>query len=351
MFADILKEEFLGNTCQSYLYTLVFFICGFLIVFFTKKIVMERMKNLAKKTAIKFDDFLIEISKKTIVPVLYYGVFYISIINLTLNKSMAKTINVLGTVVLTIYGIKFLLALIIYGFESLYLKKDKSEAKKEGLRGIKTFIKIIIWSIGLIFMMDNLGFEVKTALAGLGISGIALAFASQAVLGDLFSYFAIFFDKPFEIGDFIIVGDLLGVVEKIGIKTTRISSLSGEQLVFSNTDLTNSRIRNYKRMQKRRVVFSFGVLYQTTSKQLKEIPGIVKNIIQNTENTAFDRAHFSSFGASSLDFEVVYYVMGSDYNKYMDIQQAINLDLVEELEKINVEFAYPTQTLHVNMEK
>ena len=172
-----------------------------------------------------------------------------------------------------------------------------------------------------------------------------MLFRSQTILGDLFSYFTIFFDRPFEIGDFIIVEDFLGTIEHIGIKTTRVRSLSGEQLVFSNTDLTNSRIKNYKRMDKRRVVFRLGVVYQTTLKQLKEIPGIIKDTINNVSNTAFDRAHFFSYGDFSLIFEVVYYVQSRDYNIYMDIQQEINFTIKEEFEKRGIEFAYPTQTV------
>ncbi|MCK4428221.1 MAG: mechanosensitive ion channel family protein, partial [candidate division Zixibacteria bacterium] len=189
------------------------------------------------------------------------------------------------------------------------------------------------------------GFKISTVIAGLGIGGIAVALAAQAILGDLFSYFSILFDRPFEVGDFIILDDYLGTIEHIGIKTTRVRSLGGEQLVFSNADLTNSRLRNYKRMAKRRVVFKLGVTYQTTLEQVKEIPTIIKNIIQNITDTVFDRAHFSSYGDFSLVFETVYYVLSRDYNKYMNIQQEINFAIKEEFEKRGIEFAYPTQTL------
>jgi small-conductance mechanosensitive channel len=185
-------------------------------------------------------------------------------------------------------------------------------------------------------------------VAGLGIGGIAVALASQALLGDLFSYFVIFFDKPFEIGDFIIVGDKLGVVEYVGIKTTRIHALSGEQIVFSNTDLTNSRVHNFKKMEKRRVVFKLGVIYQTPAEKLKSIPRIVKDIIEEQQDVTFDRGHFQSFGDFSLNFEFVYYVAGADYNKYMDIQQAINFSINDIFAREKIEFAYPSQTLFVN---
>jgi len=209
-------------------------------------------------------------------------------------------------------------------------------------------INWILWATGAVFILDNMGLHISTLVAGLGIGGVAIALAAQAVLGDLFSSFAILIDKPFKVGDFIIIGDYLGAVEHIGIKTTRIRSLSGELLVFSNSDLTNSRIRNYKLMEKRRVVFKFGVIYQTTLERLKSIPPMIKEIVENIDLASFDRAHFFSYGNSSLDFEVVYYIQGNDYNLYMDIQQKINLKIFEKFKEKGIEFAYPTRTLYVN---
>ncbi|MBU2221022.1 MAG: mechanosensitive ion channel family protein, partial [Candidatus Omnitrophica bacterium] len=243
--------------------------------------------------------------------------------------------------------VRFGMALISYGFEVYLSKREKNASLKRSLDGILLVVKVVIWGLAIVFFLDNLGFKITAVIAGLGIGGVAVALAAQAVLGDLFSYFAILFDRPFEIGDFIIIGDHLGTVENIGIKTTRIRSLSGEQLIFSNTDLTNSRVRNYKRMEKRRVVFKLGVTYQTTSKQVKAIPKIIENIIKNVGDTIFDRAHFLSYGDFALIFEIVYYVLGSDYNKYMDIQQEINFAIKEKFEAEHIDFAYPTQTLYV----
>ncbi|MCX7765301.1 MAG: mechanosensitive ion channel family protein, partial [Candidatus Sumerlaeia bacterium] len=183
---------------------------------------------------------------------------------------------------------------------------------------------------------------------GLGIGGVAVALAAQAILGDLFSYFAILFDRPFEVGDFIIIGDLSGTVEYIGLKTTRIRSINGEQVVIANTDLTNSRIRNYKRMERRRVVFRIGVRYETNLEQLKEIPVLIKNIISQIPEATFDRAHFFSYGDFSLVFEIVYFVNDRDYYKYMDIQQQINLKIKEEFARRQIKFAYPTQTVYLS---
>jgi len=214
-------------------------------------------------------------------------------------------------------------------------------------QGLSYLVRGALWVAVVVFILDNLGYNVSALLAGLGIGGVAVALALQNVLGDLFASLSIALDKPFVTGDFIVVDDKLGTVSRIGLKTTRVTSLSGEQLVFSNSDLLSSRIRNYKRMQERRVVFSFGVLYQTTTEQLEAIPGMVRTIIEKTERTRFDRAHFKEFGDSSYLFEVVYYMLEPDYTLYMDAQQRINLELCRRFEEHGIGFAYPTRTLHI----
>ncbi|MDQ8192836.1 mechanosensitive ion channel [Coraliomargarita sp. SDUM461004] len=229
-------------------------------------------------------------------------------------------------------------------------KMQDNPSAVSAVQGMSFIVRLIIWSLALLLVIDNLGYDVTALVAGLGIGGIAVALALQNILGDLFASLSIVLDKPFVIGDFIIVGDLMGGVEKIGLKTTRVRSLSGEQLIFSNTDLLNSRVRNYKRMQERRVPFSFGVLYQTTPEQLQAIPAKLREIIENIDHTRFDRAHFKGFGASSYDFEVVYYVLSADYVAYMDIQQKINLALCRWFAEVGIDFAYPTRTVYLKQD-
>jgi small-conductance mechanosensitive channel len=208
--------------------------------------------------------------------------------------------------------------------------------------------QLVIWSLVLLAALDNLGVNVTALVAGFGVGGIAVALAAQRVLGDLFASLSIVLDRPFEVGDFIIVGDYLGTVQRIGLKTTRVRSLSGEQLVFGNNDLLESRIRNYKRMQERRVVFGVGVTYQTPHQKLQKIPAMLREAVEAQQNVRFDRAHFKAFEDSSLSFEIVYYVLTPDYNVYMDIQQAINLAIFQRFENEEIDFAYPTRTLHVS---
>ena len=348
MIQDFLQQTFFQNRILDYLISAGLFLLGVVVVSVFKRIVLRRLKSWAEKTATTLDDFLIHITGKSLVPLLYFGVFFLSTRSLTLNPTLEEAIEVIGVVLVTIVGILFFITIVEYTIRDLWLKKKYDVKREKSFRGVLPAIKVIIWALGLVFLLDNLGFKISAVIAGLGIGGIAVALAAQAILGDLFSYFAIMIDRPFEVGDFIIDGEYLGTIEHIGIKTTRIRSLGGEQLVLSNTDLTNSRVRNYKRMAKRRVVFRLGVTYQTTHQQLQEIPAIIRHIIEDIKDTDFDRAHFASYGDFSLIFEIVYHVTGGDYNKYMDIQQEMNLRIKEEFEKRGVEFAYPTQTLFMS---
>lgn len=217
-----------------------------------------------------------------------------------------------------------------------------------GSLGIVAFIvRVAIWSLVLLVALDNLGIDVTALVAGLGIGGIAVALATQNVLGDLFASLSIAFDKPFLVGDFLILDDYLGSVEDIGVRSTRLRSLSGEQIILSNADLLKSRVRNYGRMFERRVVMGHRIAYGTPLQHVKEIPRIIREAIEAQPDTRFDRAHFSRHGPDALEFESVYYVLSPDYNRYMDIQQAINLRIHEELAARGVGFAFPTQLLYL----
>jgi small-conductance mechanosensitive channel len=209
-------------------------------------------------------------------------------------------------------------------------------------------LRVAVLTLLLLLALDNVpGVEVTALMASLGVAGIAVALALQNVLSDLFASMSIALDKPFVIGDFIIIGDFMGTVEKIGVKTTRLRSLTGEYLIFANSDMLSSRIRNYTRMHERRIVFSLGVTYNTPYEKLHLIPTMIQKIIEAQEETRFDRAHFASYGDFSLNFEIVYYVLSADYNRYMDIQQAINLAIFKAFEDTGIEFAFPTQTLYL----
>jgi small-conductance mechanosensitive channel len=206
--------------------------------------------------------------------------------------------------------------------------------------------RIMVWAFTLLLILNHLNFNITALVTGLGIGGVAVALAVQNILGDLFASLSIILDKPFVMGDFVVVGDCMGTVEHIGLKTTRVRSLGGELIVFSNTDLLKSRIRNYRHLHERRVVFTVGVAYDTSADKLRKIPAMLHEAVKANKQTRVDRAHFKEYGESSLVFEVVYYVASSDFNVYMDIQQAINLWIFEKFAREGIDFAYPAQTLH-----
>lgn len=238
------------------------------------------------------------------------------------------------------------LTLVVRRYEQRHMENEAG--KVTTARALAFVGRLAVFSLVLVAALDNIpGVEVGTLIAGLGIGGIAVALALQNVLGDLFASLSISLDRPFALGDFIIVDSFLGTVEHIGLKTTRIRSLSGEQLVFANTDLLKSRVRNYKRMEQRRVAFTVGVTYQTAPEQLRKVPDIFKNLLGEIDGVHFDRAHFKEYGPYSLNFEFVYYIHTPDYNRYMDVQQQLNLGLYDAFAAKGIEFAYPTQTLFV----
>ena len=315
------------------------------VILIFKKIFLRKLSKWSARTSTNIDDFIIATIDRSIVPLLFLTASYFAMGTLALNARAEKIIRVSFLIIATYFALRILTSLVRQLVFSLIRKQDDRATKEKQAKGLLIIGNIVIWAVGIVFLIDNLGYNVTTLVAGLGIGGIAIALAAQTILGDLFSYFVIFFDRPFEIGDFIIVEDKMGTVEYVGIKTTRIRTLGGEQLICSNTYLTNARVHNYKRMEQRRVVFKLGVVYQTSQERLKSIPAIIKKIIESKDEVAFDRGHFSGFGESSMDFEFVYYVGSPDYNLFMDKQQDIYFDIVTEFENRRIEFAYPTRTL------
>lgn len=341
-----LKNNLWGNTIQDYLVSFAIFAGSVILLTLLYHFVFRSIRTLAQKTETAIDDLVLKILRKTIIPLLYIGATYLALIHLSFPPEVDNAIKIGFRLIVIIQLVRLTLAILVHFVIDLWLNRESPGSTAS--KSIVMVLRVVVWGLALVFILDNLGFDVNSVIAGLGIGGIAVALAAQTILGDLFNYFVIFFDKPFREGDFIIIDDFLGVIEHIGIKSTRIRSLGGEQLVFSNSDLTSSRLRNYKRMERRRVLFSVGVIYQTKMSQMQGIPTIIKSIIETVTDTVFDRAHFKNFGDFSLNMEIVYYVIGGDYNKYMDIQQEINFKIMEAFEKEGIEFAYPTQTLFVD---
>ncbi len=347
---EILSRSYFNNTVQQYLITLGAVLLGMLVLRLFRKSILNRLERWATTTETNIDDYILNTVRRFGMPILNLIIVYFGVNSLTLTETGDKYFQATISAVIIYYIVRLISSTVLMLLESFVRSQEDGEIKVKQLGGIMLLFNILLWGTGALFLFDNLGYDVTAIIAGLGIGGIAIALAAQNILGDLFNYFVIFFDRPFEINDFIVVGDKKGTVEHIGIKTTRLKSLTGEQLVFSNTDLTSSRIHNFKRMERRRISFTLGVVYETSLDLLKEIPALVKNIIDSQEDATLDRVHFLTYGDFSLQFEIIYFVESSNYNRYADIQQEINLKIFEVFKQKNIEFAYPSQTIFLAKE-
>ena len=346
-----MEHLYLGNSLHTWLVALGIAVAVFLVLKSVQSLAKHRLSALAKKTKTNLDDLVVEVLSKTKYLFLFMVSIYAGAQVLILTPLAQHALDKL-----TIFVVILQAAFWGNGAVAFWLKhmiaqrKEQDAAAATTLAGLGFLLMLAVWSVALLLALDNMGVNITGLVAGLGIGGLAIALAVQNILGDLFASLSIILDKPFVIGDFIVVDDLQGTVEHVGLKTTRVRSLSGEQIVFSNSGLLQSRIRNYKRMQERRVVFNIRVTYQTPYENLQKIGPIVQRIIETQPQARFDRAHFREYGDSALIFEVVYYITTPDYNLYMDVQQAINLEIYRQFQEAGITFAYPTRTLHLQQQ-
>ncbi len=346
---EFLNTQILGNTVQVWLTAAAIFVTTFLVLWILQRTLAGRLKKMTARTKTQWDDVLVNaIASTKVLFLLIVGIFTASIFLQLSPRIQAAFTRLIIFALLVQAGIWS--GIIIKGLLDQYQRRtlEKNPAAITTINVISLVSKITLWSIIVLLILDNLGVNVTALVAGLGIGGVAVALALQNILGDLFSSLSIMLDKPFVIGDFVIIDEYMGSVEHIGLKTTRVRSLSGEQLVFSNSDLLKSRLRNYGRMFERRVVFSLGVTYETPREKLRLIPVIIRECIEAQDKIRFDRSHFMKYGDYALLFETVYYVLSPDYNIYMDIQQAIYFAIHERFEQEHIEFAYPTQKLFLS---
>lgn len=348
MDIGILDNVFLNNSVGTWVTGLSATLMLFLALNVLTRNTIKRLKKAALKTKNEIDDLLLDLLGKTNSLIVLVLSVYVGTQLISLPPSADRLVGAATILVLLLQGLIWgneLITYILQKYTDRMAEKDPHSVSTIGLLGLIT--RCLLW-VGIILLaLDNLGIDITAMVAGLGIGGLAIALAAQNILTDLFSSLSIFLDKPFQVGDFIIVGDHLGTVEKIGIKTTRIKSLTGEQIIISNTELLGARIRNFKRMEERRIVFTLGVTYQTPHEKLAAIPNLIRKILDAQDGARIDRVHFKEYGASSLDFEIVYYVMSPEYNVYMDIHHKVNLAIYKQFEDEKIEFAYPTQTLFV----
>lgn len=322
---------------------------GTLIIKVCLRFLVAHLRGFTRRTHSLWDDVGLDILEGLRSWVVFSGLFFLLGQPVETRPFQSRLLHLLVVVAICVQlAIWGLYVLRVWRREYLDKKitADPSSAAALGL-----FFKVaqVLLLTGLLLMaLDNMGVNITSLIAGLGVGGIAVALAAQNVVQDLLSSLSIVLDKPFVIGDFIISGSEMGTVEAIGIKTTRLRSLTGEELILANKDLTDSRVRNFKRMWQRRVVQKFGVTYDTPAEALAEIPKWVRGFIEKRDKLKFDRCHFANFGSSSLDFELVFYVLDPDYNVFMDLQQELLLEILSKFAAEKIEFAFPTQTVIVS---
>lgn len=325
----ILAQEYFNNTLGDYLIALSIIVLGTLAISIFKRTILKKLKKLAALSETDLDDLVIKEVDKFILPIMGFLFVYWGIGYLVVSAKAAHVVDGITAVIIAFFAIRLISSTLQIILESRIRKQENGDAKIKQVSGLMIIINIVIWVLGSVFLFDNLGYNVSALLTGVGIGGIAIALAAQNIIGDLFNYFVIFFDKPFEVGDSINVDDKNGTIEYIGLKTTRLRANTGEQIIIANSDLTKSRVHNFKRQETRRAQFTITVTYDTPNEKLEQLPDLIKTIITSTEDTRFDRAHFARFTEYGLVFEVVYFVTVADYMRYMDIQQYINLKLIE----------------------
>lgn len=342
-----INREILDNSIEQWLLALLMVAVITSLIMLIRKLLTRHAQGLQKREPGKISLLFSEIIGRTRPYLLVLATLYPASLLLELSGGVEAVVKK-AAFIAVVFQVGVWAGFLITTTLKRYLKiPEKKPDTDSGFIVMNMIGRAALWTFILLVILENIGVNVTTLIASLGVLGIAIGLATQNILGDLFASLSILLDQPFQTGDFIIVGDDLGTVEKIGLKTTRVRSLSGELLIFSNNDLLQSRIRNFTNFEERRVGFSFGVLYSTPASKLRQIPDTVREIIENIEEARFDRAHFKKFGDSSLEFEVIYYVLSPDYARYMDIQQKINMALFESFEADDIGFAFPTQTIHI----
>lgn len=345
----ILSQTYFGNPLSGYILaasSLPVFLISFKLI---QQVLIKRLEVWARTTSTQFDDVAIKIIKSVKPPFYTYFALYLSLRLLDLGPFVTQASSI-TLITWSVYQAISAAQIFIDYLAGTYLGPQTTESSQTdtAIQAIKLITKLLLWSLGLLLILSNMGVDITSLIAGLGIGGVAVALAVQNILGDLFSSLALYFDKPFKVGDFIIVGPQMGTVQKIGIKTTRLRALQGEELIIPNQQLTSEVIQNFKRMKKRRVTFTFGLTYDTSLAKLRQAANTVQDIIKKQRKAEFDRAHFHNFGDSSLNFEVVYYIKSGDYNQYMDTQQTINLEILGRFNKLGIDMAFPTRTVYLH---
>ena len=342
---DFLKTEYLGNPLGDYALAAATFVGSLAAFLIGRKLLIGRLRALAHLTKTNLDDVAVDILEKIRSPECYIVAFYFATRPLDFHARIDRGLHIVTVIIVAYRIVTMIQAAVAYGVERTILADGQDLAHRDTAQTVTLAAQGFIWVGAFLFVLGNLGFNVTSMIAGLGIGGIAVALAAQAVLGDLFSAVAIYLDKPFTVGDGIKVGDVVGTVEHIGVKTTRVRSVNGEMLVFPNSTLTSSRIQNFTPLTERRSVVAFSVPADTLPSVLKKIPGHARAAVGKAKDARLDRAHLAGVSEGTLLFELVFYVRGTDYNLFMDAQEIVILDLLESLRLEGVTLSGPARRI------
>jgi len=340
-------NAFMGIPALDWVYAVVAAVLGFVVLTYLLRFVIDRANALALRTRSRHAEILVDVLRGTSKTTLFVAALIVGAKFLPLTDRWDSRLDHFWFLVI---GFQFALW-INRGVRIWTVRRLAATGEVIHNPVITTMtawtLRALLWSILLLAVLANLGVNITAFVAGLGVGGVAVALAVQSILSDLFASLAIGLDKPFELGDFVVFNDIAGSIEHIGLKTTRIRSLSGEQIVCSNTELLKNTLHNYKRMNERRILFTFGVSYDARPEQLRQVPEMIRQAVAAAGDTRFDRAHFKGFGTQDLTYEVVYFVTDPSYNLYMDVQQKVNLDIMEGLERLGLAFALPVRNVRV----
>lgn len=340
----ILSKELFSNTLLEYFYTLGLFFILFFVFRLFRKIILVKIKFFTKNTKNNFDDLFLEIFSGISKFFYWFIAFFVALQILTLPNILDKILLNLFILIIVIEVITILKKIIVFFVD--YITERSCPERKSIYRIIGKALVGVVYVISFLFLLSAFGVNITALVAGLGVGGIAIAFALKEILADLFSYFTIILDKPIEVGDFIVVGDKVGTVKKIGIKTTRLESLDGLEIIVSNNSISSSFIDNSRKREYRREKFILGVTYETPVIKLKKIKPAIKKIVDKEKDTEFLRSNFKSFGNSALEFTVDYKVTTNSFDEYVELKERINFEILVFCEKEGIELAYPTMTIY-----
>lgn len=343
-----LETVYFGNSVREYLIALGILLGFWIFLRFLKNRIFKIFKLVTSRTRTDLDDEIVKVAEIIPGPLYFFASLFLALQIIEVHHIVTKIVETVLIILITYWLIRVATELIEYGLHRVAKKRGEDDKGKTNAYFALSFIaKIGLWTVGFLVILSNLGIDVTALTASLGIGGIAVALAVQNILGDMLSSFSLYMDKPFEVGDYISIGKDSGTVKRIGLKSTRIKALRGEEMIISNNELTSSRVQNFRKLKTRRIEFEIAIVYGTKTKLVEKIPKMLEKIIQKMDLIQFDRAHLARFSEFGLVFEIVYTINSSDYQKYMDIQQEINLNILKAFDKEKIKLAFPAQAFHM----